>query len=144
MSCLRVVLFVVFMSLGVGANAGSKPDMEAFAVETLKLWNQALNNKDAARFSGLFTFDGVLVAPGGEAVTGMREIYSYVDALVNEEGLSGHEIQVTRVSVNKDRIFITGEWSATQDINGLARGELSTVLEKQFDGSWRTRFVKWN
>ncbi len=143
MSVLRAVLFT--LSLAVAANVSAKsPDMRAFAVETLQAWNQALNNKDAAKFSGLFTVDAVFLMPGGEAAAGIREIYAYVDDLVKNNGVNEHQIEVSRVGVGEDRIFITGRWNAAKAINGVSRGALAAILEKQYDGSWRTSFLKWN
>ena len=143
MSCLRVVLLILSVTFAANVNAGTKPDLKAFAVQTLDIWNQALNSKDVATFSGLFTFDAVLLAPGGESAAGVQEIYSYVDTLVNAHEIQNHEIKVKRVGINEDRIFVTGKWTAEKNINGVHEGDLVAILEKQYDGSWRTSFVKW-
>ena len=144
MNPLRAVLFTLSFALAVNVHAGKRADMKALAAETVQAWNQALNNQDAAGFSGLFTFDAVLLTPGGEAVTGIREIYSFADALINGRGFNGQRIKITHIGVNEERVFITGKWHAVKKINGLGQGDLAAILEKQYDGRWRASFVKWH
>jgi len=144
MNPLRAVLFTLSLVAAVNVQAGKHADMKAFAAQTVHNWNQALNNQDAAGFSGLFTFDAVLLTPGGEAAAGIWEIYSFVDTLVKGNGVNGHEIEITHIGVNDDRLFITGKWQAAKKINGLSQGDWVTILERQYDGSWRSSFVKWN
>jgi len=150
MNPLRAVLFTLSLVAAVNAYAyaGQHADMRNLAAQTVQAWNQALNNQDAARFSGLFTFDAVLLTPGGEAATGLWEIYSFADTLAAGGGIPGqaigHRIEITHIGVSDGRAFVTGKWNAAKKINGRSQGDLVAILEKQFDGSWRTRFVKWN
>jgi ketosteroid isomerase-like protein len=109
-------------------------------------WARSVNSGDAADIAGLYTEDAVLVSPGAEIIATPAAIGEYWVAK-RRSGATGFRL----VSVNErqegDILYQSAAWITTFSSNGRASvfdGQMTNVLKRQPDGTWKIRLQSWN
>jgi ketosteroid isomerase-like protein len=62
-------------------------------------------------------------------------------------GTDSFRVQTINVSIEDDIIYQTAVWIATVTSNGVAtdlEGEMTNVIARQSDGSWKIQLQSWN
>lgn len=110
-------------------------------------WNEAFDQGNTAALADLYTEDAVLVPPTDRMITGLAEVEKFWRILI-WAGITARETRTERVEVIGDTAFTTGTWEGTgpnqQGTRSTYRGNVIRVLERQPDGTWKTRLHTWN
>ncbi len=111
-----------------------------------KTWEIAINSGDMTALANLYTADAVIVPPSLEILNAQDEIEKF---WVNQiqTGTDNFRVQTINLSVHGNVIYQTAVWIATKVSNGVATdldGEMTNVITRQEDGSWKIQLQSWN
>lgn len=142
-TCLTVVL----AGLGARAETTSREIAEQaakeVAIQNLASWNIAFNAGGLDQINDLYAEDAIVVTPYGEPVSreGIRDFWHTVYGV----GINTHALDVTAVEGSDDQVVVTSQWEALRspENNVVFEGRMTSVLEKQSDGRWRTTYQRW-
>jgi len=138
---LIVILLITSTSFSVRADTAS-------AIEAL---NSALMKKfkagEISDMIGLYTENAVMLPPSSEILSSPESIKRYWDNL-REVGVNDYSIYLVELNIEGDVAYATSLWEAKRittsgDVITLD-GNISTVFEKQNDGSWKIKLQSWN
>ncbi len=143
-TCLAVAL------AGLGARAettsteiGDQEDIRNVAIQNLASWNIAFNAGGLDKVNDLYTEDAIVMTPYGEAVSGegIRDFWHTVYGV----GINTHALDVTAIEGSGDQLVVTSHWEAIRSPENdvVFEGRMTSVLEKQSDGRWRTTYQRW-
>ncbi len=100
-----------------------------------------------ARLAELYTNNAVMLPPSSEILTSNESIKAYWDAL-KKAGIKKYSIYPVDLNIKGNRAYTSGLWEATRvTAEGSTvnlNGNISNVLEKQEDGSWKITVQSWN
>ena len=106
-----------------------------------------LNNGQASAIVKLYTDNAVVMPPSSEILTGQAAIKQYWDGL-RKAGFYEYNIYNVAISTVGDTAYQTGLWQAVRkDTAGniiRLEGNISNVLAKQKDGTWKIKMQSWN
>ena len=106
-----------------------------------------LNNGQASAIVKLYTDNAVVMPPSSEILTGQAAIKQYWDGL-RKAGFYEYNIYNVAISTEGDTAYQTGLWQAVRkDTAGniiRLEGNISNVLAKQKDGTWKIKMQSWN
>ncbi len=111
-----------------------------------KTWEMAFNTGDTAALADLYTSDAVVVPPSLEILDAQDEIKEYWN-LQRTTGTENFRLQTINLRMHGDLIYQTAVWIATKVSNGVAtdlEGEMTNVMARQSDGSWKIQLQSWN
>lgn len=134
---------------GHGARADQSPGaVQNTAVQNLASWNIAFNEGGLDlidEITTLYTDDAVLVTPSGRAETSSEGIRDFWQVLY-EIGFNTHALDVTAVQGNGNQIIVTSNWEALRSPQNdtVFEGRMTTVLEQQADGRYKTSYQSWH
>ena len=107
----------------------------------------ALNKGQTADIVKLYTDSAVVMPPSSEILTGQAAIKQYWDGL-RKAGFYEYNIYNVAISTVGDTAYQTGLWQAVRkDTAGniiRLEGNISNVLAKQKDGTWKIKMQSWN
>jgi ketosteroid isomerase-like protein len=127
------------------ANAAVATDPHRIARDNLQLWSEALQARAIDRLDGLYTQDAIVITPAGQPAAGIDSVRAFWNARILG-GLETPDVEIENAYGSDDRVYVYGRWSARRvGMDGIAaRGRFVTVIERQPDGSWKTRYQSWN
>ena len=96
---------------------------------------------------GLYADNAVMMPPSSEILSDRGAIKNYWDVL-REVGIDAYAINTVDLRINGNTAYQTILWEATRnaaDGNVIQfDGNMSNVLERQKDGSWKIKLQSWN
>ena len=121
---------------------------EADAINALNIkWNAAINQGDTTQLVGLYADNAVMMPPSSEILSDRGAIKNYWDVL-REVGIDAYAINTVDLRINGNTAYQTILWEATRnaaDGNVIQfDGNMSNVLERQKDGTWKIKLQSWN
>jgi len=111
-----------------------------------KTWELAFNAGDTDALGKLYTEDAVVMPPSLEILNAPGKIKDYWDNQILS-GTNNFRVQTINLRVQDDVVYQTAVWIATVTSNGVATdldGEMTNVLARQTDGSWKIQLQSWN
>lgn len=139
------MLLLITLSMSGLANAVAD---EAAAINALNIkWDAAINQGDTTQLIGLYADNAVMMPPSSEILSDQGAIKNYWDDL-REVGIDAYAINIVDLRINGDTAYQTILWEATRnaaDGNVIQfDGNMSNVLERQKDGTWKIKLQSWN
>jgi uncharacterized protein (TIGR02246 family) len=143
----RFVFAAAAFAIGIGTTIVYAQDIRASVEAGNAKWDAAFNKKDAAGLTALYTADAKLLPPAKVVVSGSGEIEKFWKGIF-EAGFADHKIEIVDLKAEGNVAYQASRWTATGPAAGGTRatytGSLISVLEKQADGSWKSRAHTWN
>lgn len=110
-------------------------------------WNDAFNRGDAAAVAACYKDDAMVLPPTHNVISGAQQIKDFWASVIGA-GFGQHTIEVIDVQKQGDAAWLAGKWTAVgQAKDGSQQsygGSLVNILERQPDGSWKSRLHIWN
>jgi ketosteroid isomerase-like protein len=96
--------------------------------------------------ASLYTADAVLVSPGAEIIARPAAIGEYWVAK-RKAGATGFRLVSVSERQEGDLLYQSAAWTTTFSGDGRTSvfdGQMTNVLQRQPDGSWKIRLQSWN
>ena len=146
MKYTKSLIFISLLSL-ISSYAASTT---AESVELQRLnsrWVSSFDKGNTEALMSLYTENAVVFPPSSEILEGPTAITDYLKGL-KEMGITEYSISNVDTEIKGDIAYETALWEATRiDANGIIfnfEGNITNVLEKQNDGSWKIKLQSWN
>ncbi len=113
---------------------------------TSNAWAGAVNSGDTALIAKLYTDDAVLISPGTELISAPGAISDYW-AAKRDAGASDFQVLNVSESRQGNMLFQSAVWTTRVVSAGkesVLEGQMTNVLARQPDGSWKIRLQSWN
>ena len=113
---------------------------------TNKTWEIAFNTGDTAALTELYSEDAIVVPPSLEILNAPQTIENYWIEQIHA-GTDNFRVQTINLKIEEDVIYQTAVWIATVTSNGVSTdldGEMTNVITRQQDGSWKIKLQSWN
>ena len=138
-----MVLVLLLSSVNLAAMSDGVSDLEAV--------NTALVNKfntgEISALTELYSKNAVMLPPSSEILTGADSIKGYWDQL-RSIGVTRYSIYPVDFWIEGNVAYSTSLWEASRETAGndviTMDGNISSVFEKQEDGSWKIKLQSWN
>ena len=99
------------------------------------------------QLASLYVDNAVMMPPSSEILSDRGAIKNYWDNL-REVGIDVYAISTVDLRIDGDTAYQTVLWDATRnaaDGNVIQfNGNMSNVLERQKDGTWKIKLQSWN
>ena len=145
MTKLKTMLYIIAVTLPVAA-FGEITD-PAKIDSTNDSWSQALNQGSSADLIKFYTADAVVLPPSSEILANHAAIKGYWDGL-HRIGVNKYTVYDVDLKIEGNIAYQTALWEATRITpEGTTiefDGNLSSVFERQPDGSWKIKLQSWN
>lgn len=145
---MKYAFAVIALLIGAPAAAVEDEYQVRQAAEAFNAaWEQAVEARDWSSVGRQYTDDAVMLPPTDETLYGPLAAQSYLQSLVETKGLRDVHLQIVDVSTEGDLATVACVWYAKPAEPGRyssVGGNWLRVLERQADGSWRSRFEIWN
>lgn len=144
-SLKRLILIAILASASsyVASETLETTDIENFN----NVWAKSLDQGKTKELMNLYTENAVVFPPSSEILTGRTEIQAYLDGL-RAAGFKEYTLSNVDTNINDSTIYGTALWEAKRlDGEGnviMLEGNISSVFERQVDGSWKIKFQSWN
>ena len=139
-------LAAVCLSLILTTTMANMDDRSAIA-QVMGDLGQAFNKGQTLELVKLYADDAVFMPPSSEILTGQEAIRKYWDGL-RKVGFNEYVIRDISLSIVGNTAYQTALWETVrQDSAGNViklDGNISSVLERQVDGSWKIKLQSWN
>ena len=139
-------LAAVCLSLILTTTMANMDDRSAIA-QVMGDLGQAFNKGQTLELVKLYADDAVFMPPSSEILTGQEAIRKYWDGLRNV-GFNEYVIRDISLSIVGNTAYQTALWETVrQDSAGNViklDGNISSVLERQKDGTWKIKLQSWN
>lgn len=109
-------------------------------------WTGAVNSGDTGAIASLYTDDAVLVSPGTELISAPKAIGDFWAAKHNA-GARDFRLLSVNESRNGDTLYQSAVWTTKVTSNGkesVLEGQMTNVLARQPDGTWKIQLQSWN
>ena len=109
-------------------------------------WANAVNSGDTTAIARLYTSDAVLVSPGTELISAPGAIGDYWIAK-RKSGASDFRVLSVNERIEGDILYQSAVWTSKFTSNGEVsrlEGQMTNVLARQPDGSWKIQLQSWN
>lgn len=120
---------------------------ETAAIRSLNSrWDAAINEGNTAELAKLYARDAVVMPPSSEILASPEAIRNYWDGL-RKVGVNDYTVRTIETRIEGDTAYQTALWEATRTADGQSiqfDGNISNVLERQKDGTWKIRLQSWN
>jgi ketosteroid isomerase-like protein len=119
---------------------------QAEAVSPAGFWANTVNTGDTAAIARLYTDDAVLVSPGTELIAAPGAIGDYWIAK-RKSGASDFRVLSVNERLDGDTLYQSAVWTSKFTSNGRIsqlEGQMTNVLARQPDGSWKIQLQSWN
>jgi len=145
MKMLNKIMFVIAVTMS-GLVSAQADDSSAISALNSN-WGVAVNKGDTTQMASMYADDAVMMPPSSEILSDSNSIKNYWDSL-REVGIDAYAIQTIDLRIDGDQAYQTALWEATRnaaDGNVFEfKGNMSNVLERQKDGSWKIKLQSWN
>jgi uncharacterized protein (TIGR02246 family) len=145
MKMLNKIMFVIAVTMS-GLVSAQADDSSAISALNSN-WGVAVNKGDTTQLASLYADDAVMMPPSSEILSDRSAIKNYWDIL-REVGIDAYAIQTINLRIEGDQAYQTVLWEATRnaaDGNVFEfKGNMSNVLERQKDGTWKIKLQSWN
>lgn len=145
MTKLKTMLYIIAVTLPVAA-VGEITD-PAKIDSTNDSWSQALNQGRSADLIKFYTADAVVLPPSSEILANHAAIKGYWEGL-HRIGVNKYTVYDVDLKIEGNIAYQTALWEATRITpEGTTiefDGNLSSVFERQPDGSWKIKLQSWN
>jgi len=135
---LSVMLLLMVAAVAEGY-ADESEDIRKVAEANIIKWNSAFNRGDASALKALYAQDAILLTSSGSARLGAQDIRGF---------WGNHSVEIVEIYGDGDLIYVAATWSAFRTPRDgrsyYYEGNLVNVLERQEDGTWKTRLQNWN
>jgi uncharacterized protein (TIGR02246 family) len=143
----KLITILLLITVSVSGLANAVAD-EATAINALNIkWDAAVNQGDTTQLASLYVDNAVMMPPSSEILADRGAIKNYWDIL-REIGIDAYEISAIELRIDGDTAYQTVLWEATRnaaDGNVIQfNGNMSNVLERQKDGTWKIKLQSWN
>lgn len=142
---MKMLYSVIMALLLASANATTEP-IESEVWINNKSLEMAINSGDTSALAGLYAKDAFVVPPSLEILNAQDEIRNnWVSQKLT--GTENFQVQTVNLRLHDDLIYQTAVWFATVTENGIAielGGEMTNVIGRQDDGSWKIKLQSWN
>ncbi|MCG8323969.1 MAG: DUF4440 domain-containing protein [Thiotrichales bacterium] len=146
MSIFKYLFLLIFISFNSTATWAVADDSQVILDLTARS-KSLLTSADPALLDSFYTSDAVMLPPSSEILSSHAEIKEYWEGLKGA-GVRDYTIYPVSVSVDGDTAYQTALWEAVrQTRNGESihlQGNISNVLIKQPNGSWKIKLQSWN
>jgi uncharacterized protein (TIGR02246 family) len=108
----------------------------------------AINNSvDNQALQELYTRDAVIIPPSGQIISSTSDYSSYLTNYLRGR-MADFEVKTVDLRTVGDVTYQSAVWMATvksgNGRDGEIGGDMTNVLQRQPDGSWKIKFQKWN
>lgn len=144
MKTLKLVLLLVTLSLSAIAMADIDKSTAVSAVSNA--WSEYLNAGNTAKLVKLYAKNAVVLPPSSEILSDETAIRDYWDGL-RKVGVHKYVIRTINLRIEGNTAYQTAIWEATRNADGNViafEGNMSNVLKRQKDGSWKISLQSWN
>jgi ketosteroid isomerase-like protein len=146
MKNIKYMILISILSFNSGFAASHT--LEIADVETLNsLWATSFDSGNTTALVTLYTRDAMVFPPSSEILEGPLAISAYLDGL-REVGFNEYSISNVDMQIKGNTAYSTALWEAIRvDTNGneiILDGNITNVLERQEDGSWKIKLQSWN
>ena len=135
----------ILLAISPGASADASPS-EAIQ-QNIQGWETALNTGNTTALQNIYTEDAVVMPPSSEILSNRDAIKTYWDGLLGV-GVGEYSVDTVDIRFDGNVAYQTVLWEMTRtDIEGNTlqfSGNMSNVLERQQDGSWKISLQSWN
>ena len=142
---MKMLYSVIMALLLASANATTEP-IESEVWINNKSLEMAINSGDTSALADLYAKDAFVVPPSLEILNAQDEIRNnWVSQKLT--GTENFQVQTVNLRLHDDLIYQTAVWFATVTENGIAielGGEMTNVIGRQDDGSWKIKLQSWN
>ncbi len=114
--------------------------------ESNSLWELAMNSGNPGTFAELYAEDAVIMTPSLEIFSSRLDIEKFwlktIAPIANN-----FQVQTISIRIDGELAYQTAVWLASVTSNGVTNdidGEMTTMLQRQHDGSWKIRLQSWN
>ena len=138
--------FTLALLVALAGPAAGTADPATVTAEVNTRWEAAFAAGDAATLATLYAADATVVSPGLEIVNSAAEIEKFWAAKIGS-GTREFRVQSINLRVEGDRVYQTAAWSAGLLVKGRLNrfdGEMTNVLARQPDGSWKIQLQNWH
>lgn len=144
MKTLNKILFVFAVAVSglVSAQADDTSAINALSNH----WDVAVNKGDTAQLASLYADDAIMIPPSSEILSDRDAIKGYWETL-REVGIGAYEVHTIDLRVEGDKAYQVAVWEAARPVEGNVirfEGNMSSVYERQKDGSWKIKLQSWN
>ncbi|MFT5349832.1 MAG: hypothetical protein ACI909_001405 [Planctomycetota bacterium] len=140
------LLNTLLLALFVSSTNATTAELESDVWINNKTWEMAFNSGDTLALANLYTEDAIIVPPSLEIFNAREEIKQFwADQRVS--GTDNFRVQTINLRRHGDVIYQSAIWIATITSNGVATdldGEMTNIIARQQDGSWKIQLQSWN
>lgn len=139
-SCLALLLALFSIS---GFADVESPELGVKANNSL--WEKAVNGKESD-LSQLYTDDAVILPPSLEIIETPVDINNYWFKQISP-AIDDFQLESVSIRAKGNTAYQSAVWVATLVSNGERKqidGEMTNVMVKQADGSWKIVMQSWN
>lgn len=146
---MKNIKYLILLSiLSLNSSYAATNTLETADIEMLdSLWVASFDNGNTTDLVTLYTKDAMVFPPSSEILEGRIAIGAYLDGL-RDAGFNEYSISNVDMQVKGLTAYSTELWEATRiDADGneiKLDGNITNVLERQSDGSWKIKLQSWN
>ena len=144
MKTLKLLFLISAFAVSVIAMADIDESTAVSAVSSE--WNEYLNAGNTAKVVKLYAKNAVVLPPSSEILSDKVAIKGYWDSL-RKVGVNQYVVRTINLRIEGDTAYQTAIWEATRNADGNViafEGNMSNVLKRQKDGSWKISLQSWN
>lgn len=140
------ILATLFLSIILTTAMANVDDRSAIA-NVMGDLGQAFNKGQTSELVKLYADNAVFMPPSSEILTGQEAIKKYWDGL-RKVGFNEYVIREIGLNITGNTAYQTALWETVRiDSAGNVikmDGNISSVLKRQMDGSWKIKLQSWN
>lgn len=110
-------------------------------------WGNVLNAGKTSDLVNVYTENAVVMPPSSEILSDSTAIRNYWEGL-RKVGVNDYVIRTVETRIAGDTAYQTALWEATRKTADgnviLFEGNMSNVLKRQKDGTWKISLQSWN
>lgn len=146
MKILNTLLTLTAITL-CSFNVSSAADDAEVILNLTNEWTYQIQSGDTQSLSGFYTQDAVMLPPTSEILLSHEAIQNYWE-LIKSAGVTEYFTYPVSVRIEGDTAYQTALWEANRHTSSgqtiSMQGNISNVLVKQSDGSWKIKMQSWN
>jgi len=147
MKALKLSILALALATGGSAVAGTLPVELAAQASNVRLQLAINNGASSSNLKALYTRDAVVIPPSGEIFSNMSDYSTFLTDYIRNR-VANFQVETINLRTIGDTAYQDAVWMATlKRENGKdteVSGEMTNVLQRQPDGSWKIKFQNWN
>jgi uncharacterized protein (TIGR02246 family) len=141
------ILALALATAAGGVAAGPVPADLGIQASNARLQVAINNSVDNQTLQELYTRDAVIIPPSGQIISNTSAYSSYLTNYLRGR-MADFEVETVDLRTVGNVTYQSAVWMATLK-RGNGRdseigGDMTNVLQRQPDGSWKIKFQKWN